>query len=555
MAIIQSGVGPTLWTIDPSSNAGRVTLYDINGNAITGIGTIPINGVLSALNQTLEIELTGQANTAVQIYGTTGTLTISFQATINDGYSWFFVNAYSLSTDTPVTSTNGDGVWFIDVSGYNAVRLLVSAYTSGSTNASMIASPEERNVRSVAFLGFADNSTNSTNKTPVLSARANASAPTWVEGNQVPLSVDNAGNLRITGTISATSASISATGSSPPVSATYIAGSVTTTAPTYVNATMNALSLTTTGALRIDGSAVTQPISASSLPLPTGAATETTLGTRLADATFTTRINTLGQKTMTNSMPVVLASDQSVIPVSQSGSWTVTSNIGTTNGLALETTQVKLTIAQSASLGSNTQVLVGGSVTTAAPTYVTGNINPFSLTTQGSLRVDGSGSTQPISGTVTANAGTGNFNVVGTGSDNTTNSTAKLPVISAVANTSNPTYTSGNMVPLSTDTAGNLRVTGTITVDKSTASNITSVAGAISNTSILASNANRVLATIFNAANKIMYVALGGTASLSSYSVQIANNSYWELPVTYTGAISAVWASGVTGNALVTELT
>lgn len=49
----------------------------------------------------------------------------------------------------------------------------------------------------------------------------------------------------------------------------------------------------------------------------------------LLDATFTGRINTLGQKTMVNSTPVVLPSDQSAIPVSQSGSWTVTSNNST----------------------------------------------------------------------------------------------------------------------------------------------------------------------------------------------------------------------------------
>lgn len=52
-------------------------------------------------------------------------------------------------------------------------------------------------------------------------------------------------------------------------------------------------------------------ISAAALPLPTGAATEATLATRLADATFTGRINTQGQKAMAASTPVVLASDQS----------------------------------------------------------------------------------------------------------------------------------------------------------------------------------------------------------------------------------------------------
>lgn len=40
-----------------------------------------------------------------------------------------------------------------------------------------------------------DNSTNGA-KLPVLPARANAAAPTWTEGNQVPFSVDLAGNAR-----------------------------------------------------------------------------------------------------------------------------------------------------------------------------------------------------------------------------------------------------------------------------------------------------------------------------------------------------------------------
>lgn len=51
----------------------------------------------------------------------------------------------------------------------------------------------------------------------------------------------------------------------------------------------------------------------------------------------------------------------------------------------------------------------------------------------------------------------GNASVVGTASDNTADSTAKLPVLAAVANSAAPTYTAGNQVPLSTDTGGNLR--------------------------------------------------------------------------------------------------
>jgi|ERR1019366_2402410 hypothetical protein len=165
----------------------------------------------------------------------------------------------------------------------------------------------------------------------------------------------------VSGTVTAANASVSGTGSAPPDSATYVGGSVTTAAPVYTTGQMSGLSLTTAGALRIDGSGVTQPVSG-------------TITANAGSGTFAV-------------------------------SGTVTSNIGTTNGLALDATLAKTTIALSAALGSNTQTLVGGSVTTSAPTYITGNINPLSLTTTGALRVDGSGVTQPVSGTITANQG------------------------------------------------------------------------------------------------------------------------------------------------------
>lgn len=53
--------------------------------------------------------------------------------------------------------------------------------------------------------------------------------------------------------------------------------------------------------------------------LPTGAATEATLLGVLTTSAFQARINTLGQKTMANSTPVVLSSDQSAVPVTDNG--------------------------------------------------------------------------------------------------------------------------------------------------------------------------------------------------------------------------------------------
>jgi hypothetical protein len=60
----------------------------------------------------------------------------------------------------------------------------------------------------------------------------------------------------------------------------------------------------------------TQPVSATSLPLPSGAATETTLAALLTLSGFQARIPVNGQGTMAGSVPVVIASNQSAVPVS-----------------------------------------------------------------------------------------------------------------------------------------------------------------------------------------------------------------------------------------------
>jgi len=73
-------------------------------------------------------------------------------------------------------------------------------------------------------------------------------------------------------------------------------------------------------------------------------------------------------------------------------------------------------------------------------------------------------------------------------------------------------------------------------------------------TSILASNSNRLGATIFNEGAAISYTKLGGTASITSYTVQIASGGYYECPFGYTGAIDGITSSG-TAQLRVTELT
>lgn len=77
-----------------------------------------------------------------------------------------------------------------------------------------------------------------------------------------------------------------------------------------------------------------------------------------------------------------------------------------------------LPVTQGSTTSGQSGVLAQGAVTTAAPSYTNNQTSPLSLTTSGAVRTDSSAVTQPVSGTVTANAGTGNFTVVqGTGTN------------------------------------------------------------------------------------------------------------------------------------------
>jgi hypothetical protein len=233
-----------------------------------------------------------------------------------------------------------------------------------------------------------------------------------------------------------------------------VQAAVTTAAPAYTTGQTSPLSLTTTGLLRVDGSGVTQPVSGTVTANQGGAPWSQNI-TQIGGSSLT-----LGQKTMANSVPVVIASDQGAVSISG----TVTANIGTTNGLALDATLAKLTLGQGSSTATQTGPLVQGAVTTAAPTYTTGQTSPLSLTTGGLLRIDGSGVTQPVSGTITANAGTGNFSVLGTKTNNNAAPGAtNIGALCGIANSAAPSWTEGNLVGLSVDLAGNLRVTGSFT--------------------------------------------------------------------------------------------
>lgn len=100
-------------------------------------------------------------------------------------------------------------------------------------------------------------------------------------------------------------------------------------------------------------------------------ATEDTLATLLLEATFTARINTQGQKLMAASTPVVLPSDQSAIPASQSGTWNIDTLTSITNDVEVVQPTASDLKAQVEGTGASGSAL-GNPVTIAGTNFIGG---------------------------------------------------------------------------------------------------------------------------------------------------------------------------------------
>ncbi|MBV9448564.1 MAG: hypothetical protein JO345_21980 [Streptosporangiaceae bacterium] len=132
------------------------------------------------------------------------------------------------------------------------------------------------------------------------------------------------------------------------------------------------------GAVQVDGSAVTQPVSAASLPLPSGAATSAkqpalgTAGTASSDV-----ISVQGISGMT-----AVKVDGSAVtqPVSAA-------SLPLPSGAALDSSVNGLLVGQASTTSGQSGPLVQTATTTSAPSYTTAKTNPLSTDTSGLLRV------------------------------------------------------------------------------------------------------------------------------------------------------------------------
>ena len=127
MAVVKNGAGSNLWTIDTTSNAGRVTLYDSSGNPIkveTGYGGNKYLGV--CMNQDVEVSTLNSKTTTIL----TGNY---WEGTSEDAVASSAIQ-FIIYSDKTVTITvyQGDGSYW-DISdpytvpaGYGITRIVAS---------------------------------------------------------------------------------------------------------------------------------------------------------------------------------------------------------------------------------------------------------------------------------------------------------------------------------------------------------------------------------------------------------------------------------------------
>lgn len=92
-----------------------------------------------------------------------------------------------------------------------------------------------------------------------------------------------------------------------------------------------------------------------------------------------------------------------------------------------------------------------------------------------------------------------------------------------------------------------------MTTQQATTATTTSVASSATNITLFAAAGSTRMRHIFNESTAILFVKFGATASLTSYTVQVAAGGFFEFPVPlYAGQVDGLWATA-NGNARITS--
>jgi hypothetical protein len=391
--------------IQDPAGAGAANVVDAESPDFTSKKAlvVAISADYSKSNQTVSNSLTGTANISIstaaastcgiQVAGTwTGTLL--FESTL-DGSTWVSVLGASVPGNITSTSTTSNGVWLVATSGINALRVRGSTVGSGTAIVTLSASLVAQEVSITSTTGLTDaqlraspiSVTSSLPSGASTAALQNSINTTLTEiSGQLPttLGAKTTANSVAVNVASDQTVVVSASSLPLPTGAaqdsTLTSGSQKTqvTALPSIPAGTNTIGAVNQGtggvsAWKIDGSGFTQPVSAASLPLPSGAATSAlqTSGNSTLSTISGQLPASLGAKTTSASVAVNIASDQTV-PVSG-------------------------TVVATQSTAANLNATVVGAGIGGTPAG--GVLSVQGVASMTALKVDGSGVTQPVSAT------------------------------------------------------------------------------------------------------------------------------------------------------------
>lgn len=330
---------------------------ETGGNLATLAGT-----VTSSVLQTNEKQING----VVPLMGNGVTGTGSQRVTIASDNTAFSVNATLSAETTKVIGTVNQGTspWVVSLSSTTITGTVTVAGAKTNNNAA----PGATNIG--ALIGI-----------------ANAAAPTYTEGDQVLSSLDLSGNTRIAGAVTAnagTNLNTSALATSTNLTSGTQKTQIVDGSGNVIASTSNALNINiSSGSIANTSFAATQATASSLNATVVGTGTFAVQATLSAETTKVIGTvnqgtspwvvndpglpDTLGQKTSAGSTGVVVASDQTAIPVnlspSTSGGWSAYA-LGNTTNAALTTTQ---TVSASAGKFAGYMTLIN---LNSAPAYI-----------------------------------------------------------------------------------------------------------------------------------------------------------------------------------------
>lgn len=293
------------------------------------------------------------------------------------------------------------------------------------------------------------------------------------------------------------------------------------------------------------------------------------LSSLLTTAAFQARINTLGQKTMANSTPVVFASDQSTLPNNQTQ---IAGNSIAVGSGVVGTGVQRVVLATDVALPTGANVIGG---VTQSGTWNINNISgavslPTGAATEATLSTLNGKVTACNTGAVTISAAlpTGS-NTIGSVASITTSVTpgtaaANLGKAEDAAHVTGDTGVAMLAVRRDTPISGtsadgdystiNTDPVGHVYVNSSGITpTVSAVAAAGSSTTLFSAVAGRKKVMVFNDSSTYLYIRLGtGAASTTDFSVGVPPQGFWVEQ--YSGDARAIGAGTPTGNWRITEI-